>query len=644
MQRELSQDGLLLRYRPDADGGVDGLPGREGAVPGLQLLAGRRAEHDRPRATRPSGCSSGCSACATTSACSARSTTPRAGRQVGNTPQAFSHVGLVNTARQLRRVRPPHPLSVPPARPTIRVHTWCMPSIAKSRPAETTPQVVVVTGASGGIGRATAVAFARRGDRVALLARGEVGPAGGGRRRRGRRAARRSSSRSTSPTPTPSRPPPTGSSASSGPIDVWCNVAFTSVFAPFAEISAAEYARVTEVTYLGFVHGTHGRAAPDEAAGPRRHRADRLGAGLPRHPAAERLLRRQARHPGLHRVAAHASCCTTAATCTSRWCNMPGVNTPQFDWVLQQAARSSRSRWLPSTPPSSSPRRWCGRPTTRGAGLVGGHPDRLHDPGQQGRPGVPRLVPGPHRHHGPADHHRRPARTTRRTSGDPADGEDGHDFGADGRFTDGSWTRDPQVWASRHHGTVAAAGVAALAGTAALLRRRAMTRHSRRTATQGLAAVRGAANLALRPGSGRGRRRRGPRRRPPARWLVRLLGVRVVLQQLVVLTAPTRRSCSGAVVDGLHAASMLAAAWRWPQYRRPPRQRGRRVAPRRSCRLLTAPAARPAWGPSRADLAGGGAVGPAGRGCAGPRRAGRLVRPRVPRASSPRSWRSARAC
>ena len=40
-------------------------------------------------------------------------------------------------------------------------------------------RVVVVTGASGGIGRATAVAFAARGDRVALLARGEVGLAGG---------------------------------------------------------------------------------------------------------------------------------------------------------------------------------------------------------------------------------------------------------------------------------------------------------------------------------------------------------------------------------------------------------------------------------------------------------------------------------
>src|SRR6185312_12495352 len=41
-----------------------------------------------------------------------------------------------------------------------------------------------------------------------------------------------------------------------GPIDVWVNVAFTSVFAPFHQISPAEFRRVTEVTYLGYVYAT----------------------------------------------------------------------------------------------------------------------------------------------------------------------------------------------------------------------------------------------------------------------------------------------------------------------------------------------------------------------------------------------------
>ena len=41
-----------------------------------------------------------------------------------------------------------------------------------------------------------------------------------------------------------------------GPLDIWVNVAFTSVFAPFDQISAAEYRRATEVTYLGYVYAT----------------------------------------------------------------------------------------------------------------------------------------------------------------------------------------------------------------------------------------------------------------------------------------------------------------------------------------------------------------------------------------------------
>ena len=55
---------------------------------------------------------------------------------------------------------------------------------------------------------------------------------------------------------------------------------------------------------------------------------------------------------------------------------------------------------------------------------------------------------------------------------EPADGPDGRDFGAAGRFGDQAWHRDPQIWASRHHGTLAAVGAGALAGAAALIGRR----------------------------------------------------------------------------------------------------------------------------------------------------------------------------
>jgi GH15 family glucan-1,4-alpha-glucosidase len=100
VQRELTQDGLLVRYRPEADGGVDGLPGPESAFLACSFwladalcMIGRRGEarrlFDRLLGLRNDlGLLS-------------EEYDTHAGRQVGNTPQAFSHVGLVNTACQL---------------------------------------------------------------------------------------------------------------------------------------------------------------------------------------------------------------------------------------------------------------------------------------------------------------------------------------------------------------------------------------------------------------------------------------------------------------------------------------------------------------------------------------------------------------
>jgi NAD(P)-dependent dehydrogenase (short-subunit alcohol dehydrogenase family) len=116
-------------------------------------------------------------------------------------------------------------------------------------------RVVVVTGASAGVGRAAAKAFGARGDRVALLARGEEGLAGAARE------VRKAGGESLAIPADVADPEAVEAAAERverelGPIDVWVNDAMATVFAPFAEVEPVEYRRATEVTYLGCVWGT----------------------------------------------------------------------------------------------------------------------------------------------------------------------------------------------------------------------------------------------------------------------------------------------------------------------------------------------------------------------------------------------------
>ncbi len=193
------------------------------------------------------------------------------------------------------------------------------------------PVHVVITGASAGVGRATARLYAERGANVVLVARGraglraaadDVGALGG---RALTYVADTADARQCEAAAD-------AAEEAFGPIDVWINCAFTSVFAPFHEISPKEYERVTDVTYHGFVNGT--RTALTRML-PRDHGTIvQVGSAL-----GERAVPLQSAYCGAkHAINGFTS--TVRTELLHRRSNvhitvaqLPAVNTPQFSWV-----------------------------------------------------------------------------------------------------------------------------------------------------------------------------------------------------------------------------------------------------------------------------------------------------------------------
>jgi NAD(P)-dependent dehydrogenase (short-subunit alcohol dehydrogenase family) len=198
-------------------------------------------------------------------------------------------------------------------------------------------QVVVVTGGSAGVGRATALAFARHGAAVAVLARGAD------RLEDARREVEATGVRALA-VPTDVADADAVERAATivedtlGPIDVWVNSAMASVFSPVRELTADEVRRVTEVTYLGSVHGILSalrRMRPRDAGtivqvgSALAYRAIPLQASYCASKFAIRgfvdSLRTELLHDG------------SGVRLTS--VHLPALNTPQFEWVRTRLPR-----------------------------------------------------------------------------------------------------------------------------------------------------------------------------------------------------------------------------------------------------------------------------------------------------------------
>ena len=316
-------------------------------------------------------------------------------------------------------------------------------------------EVVVVTGASAGVGRAVVRRFAAGGAHIALLARG----------RDGLDAARREVEASGGralvlPTDVANWDAVDAAAAAAeaefGPIDIWINNAMVSVFSPVKQMQPEEYRRVTEVTYLGVVHGT--LAALRRMLPRNRGSIVQVGSALAYRGIPLQSAYCAAKHAiqgfmdSLRAELIHDG---SAVQVTS--VHLPAMNTPQFGWVKSRLPRRAQP-----VPPIFQPevaadavhwaahnnRRelWVGTPTVKAIlanRLAGGLLDRY-----LARTGVESQQTLE-----PED----PERPNNLWS--PVGG----DHGAQGRFGERARTSSPQLWLATHRRALSAVAGVSLA-------------------------------------------------------------------------------------------------------------------------------------------------------------------------------------
>jgi NAD(P)-dependent dehydrogenase (short-subunit alcohol dehydrogenase family) len=328
-------------------------------------------------------------------------------------------------------------------------------------------QTVVITGASAGIARATARLYGARGANVGLIARGQAGLDGAAQDvvEAGGQALAVSTDVADHAQVEKAA---TEIEAQFGPIDVWINVAFASVFAPFAEITPDEFRRVTEVSYLGFVHGTMAALSRMRPRGA--GTIVQVGSAL-----SERAIPLQSAYCG----AKHAiNGFTESLRCELLHegssvhvtvVQMPAVNTPQFSWVLSRLPRHPQP-----VPPIYQP-----EVAAHGVLYAADHPQRKQYwvggstaatlLAQKVAPALLDRYLAKTGFDSQQTKQEVPAGSRADNLFDPVDRPTGSDHGAHGAFDDQSHQRSAQLWMSHHPAlTGAVAAGAAVAGGLAI--------------------------------------------------------------------------------------------------------------------------------------------------------------------------------
>lgn len=322
-------------------------------------------------------------------------------------------------------------------------------------------EVVVITGASAGVGRAAACEFARHGAKVGLLARGKAGLQGAKNE-----VEELGGEALVLPTDVADFKQVEAAAAAVerkfGPIDVWVNNAMASVFSPFKEMTAEEFRRVTEVTYLGFVHGT--MSALKRMLSRDRGTVVQVGSAL-----AHRSIPLQSAYCGAkHAIAGF----TDSIRCELIHDNskvhitmvdMPALNTPQFGWVKSRLEHKAQP-----VPPIFEPEvaaraiYWAAHHRRREL-WVGGS-TAVAIAGNKFFPGLGDWYLGrtgydSQQHDGPEDPKRR------NNLWEPVD--DRRDFGAHGSFDARARSSSRELWVAEHKAWLGAIGLAALGTFAA---------------------------------------------------------------------------------------------------------------------------------------------------------------------------------